>query len=162
MVVRVGVGLTVMVNVFDGPGQSVPLKLNVGVTVIVAEMGAVPGFTAIKVIGPVPSAPSPIAVLSLVHAYEVVPTVFTVAKFTEPVAPLHTGRFAGWLTCPVGLTVIVNVFVGPGQLLPPNVNVGVTTIVPVIGAVPAFVPVNEISPVPLAPSPMPPAEFVHE
>ena len=65
---------------------------------------------------------------------------------------------AGWFTCPVGLTVIVNVLVGPAQLVAPLVNVGVTTIVPVIGAVPALVPVKEIFPVPLTASPI--AAFV--
>ncbi len=58
--------------------------------------------------------------------------------------------------------MIVNVFVGPGQLVAPYVNVGVITIVPVIGAVPVFVPVNEIFPVPFAPSPIVVLLFVQE
>ena len=51
---------------------------------------------------------------------------------------------------------------GPGQLLPAFVKVGVTTIVPVIGAVPVLVAVNEISPLPVAGSPMAVIELVHE
>ena len=51
---------------------------------------------------------------------------------------------------------------GPGQLLPAFVKVGVTTIVPVIGAVPVLVAVNEISPLPVAGSPMAVFELVHE
>ena len=93
--VRVGVGFTVIVNVFEGPGQSVDPKLKVGVTVMVADIGAVPVLTAINDIGPVPSAPSPISVLLFVHAYEVVPTVLRVVNATEPVAPLHIARLAG-------------------------------------------------------------------
>ncbi len=57
--------------------------------------------------------------------------------------------------------MIVNVFVGPEQLLPAYVNVGVTTIVPFIGEVPAFVAVNERFPLPLAARPMAELEFVH-
>ena len=57
---------------------------------------------------------------------------------------------------------MVNVFAGPGQLVPPLVKVGVTTIVPVIGDVPILVPVKEISPEPVAGSPIPITEFVHE
>ena len=38
---RVGVGFTVIVKVLGGPGQSVPPKLKVGVTITVAETGAV-------------------------------------------------------------------------------------------------------------------------
>ena len=159
---RVGVGLIVIVKLFGGPGQSVDPKLKVGVTEMVAEIGAVPVLTPVNERFPVPSEPSPIAVLLFVHAYDVVPTVFSVVNITEPAAPLQIVRFAGCTTCPVGLTVIVNVFVGPGQLLPPLVNVGVTTIVPVLGAVPGLVPVKEISPVPVAGRPIVVLLLVHE
>jgi hypothetical protein len=157
----VGVGLMVMVNVLDGPGQSVDPKLNVGVTVMVADIGAVPGFRATNDRLPVPFAPNPIAVLLLVHAYDVVPTVLFVVNVTAALAPLQNVWLAGWFTWPVGLTVIVNVLAGPGQFVPPLLYVGVTTMVPVIGAVPGLVPVNEIFPVPIAGSPMAVLLFVH-
>ena len=64
---------------------------------------------------------------------------------------------AGLLTVGVGLTVMVKVDGTPGQ----PVEVGVTVIVPLIGAVVAFVAVNEaISPVPLAANPIAVLSFV--
>ena len=74
-------------------------------------------------------------------------------KFTASVAaPLHFVWSAGLLTVGVGLIVMVKVVATPGQLL---VEVGVTVIVPVIGAFVALVAVNEaISPVPLAANPI--------
>jgi len=93
--VSTGVGLTVIVKVLDGPVQSRDPKLKVGVTVMVADIGKVLVLTAIKAIFPVPSAPSPISVLMLVHAYEVVPPELSVAKVTEPGDPLQTIRSAG-------------------------------------------------------------------
>ena len=52
-------------------------------------------------------------------------------------------------------------FIGvPVQVVPPLVYVGVTVIVPVIGATPALVAVKEILPVPLAPRPMAVFELV--
>ena len=75
---------------------------------------------------------------------------------------LHTTRFAGWLTCPVGFTVMVKVFVGPAQPTEPLVKVGVTTMVAITGAVPVFTAVNEaILPVPEAARPMLVVVFVH-
>jgi hypothetical protein len=63
----------------------------------------------------------------------------------------------------VGLTVMVKVLVGPGQLTPPLVNVGVTTIDATTVAVVTLVAVKDaIFPAPLAASPMLAAEFVHE
>ena len=79
-------------------------------------------------------------------------------KFTASVAtPLHFVWSAGLLTVGVGLTVIVKVDGRPGQ----PVEVGVTVIVPVIGAFVALVAVNEaISPVPLAGNPIAVLVFV--
>ena len=68
---------------------------------------------------------------------------------TVVLAPLQTDRFAGWLTCPSGFTVMVKLFEGPGQFVPPLLNVGVTVIVPVIGALVELVAVKEILPFPL-------------
>ena len=63
------VGITVMVNVVDGPAQLTPPLVKVGVTVIVAVTGAVPLFTAVKAaIFPVPLAAKPIDVFVLVQA----------------------------------------------------------------------------------------------
>jgi hypothetical protein len=57
--------------------------------------------------------------------------------------------------------VIVKVFVDPAQLTAPFVKVGVTTIVPLIGELPVFVPVKDgISPLPLAPKPIEVFELV--
>ena len=89
-----------------------------------------------------------------------VPPVLSVVKLTAAVAaPAHLVWSAGSLTCPLGLTVIVNVWAVPGH---PS-NEGVTVIVAVTGAVPVFVAVKEgILPVPLAPRPMLVLLFDHE
>ena len=64
------------------------------------------------------------------------------------------------LTCPLGLIVIVNVVGTPGHELAP---IGVTVMVPVMGAVPLFVPVKLIAlVVPVAASPIAGLLFVHE
>jgi hypothetical protein len=63
----------------------------------------------------------------------------------------------------VGLTIIVNVFVGPLQLMEPPVNTGVTVIVAVTAVDPVFVAVNAvILPEPLAASPIDGVLFVQE
>ena len=119
-VVRTGVGLTVMVKVRAGPGQSTDPLLNVGVTLIVAVIGTVPALVALNVkVSETPPDPSPISVLLFDQAYVVKPFELRVVNVTVVLAPLHTDRFAGWFTCPVGLTVTVNVLDGPGQLVPP-------------------------------------------
>lgn len=64
---RVGVGLTVIVKLCAGPGQSTDPLLNEGVTVIVAEIGVVPVLVAVNAKVPVPSAPRPMAVLLFVQ-----------------------------------------------------------------------------------------------
>ena len=57
----------------------------------------------------------------------------------------------------------MNVTGGPGQTVGPFVKVGVMVIVPVIGAVPGFVAVNDGKfPLPDACSPMPILLFDHE
>ena len=86
-----------------------------------------------------------------------------VPKITAAVAvALHNTWLAGWLTCPVGFTVMVKVFVGPAQPTEPLVKVGVTTMVAITGAVPVFTAVNEaMFPVPEAESPIPGVVLVH-
>ena len=72
-------------------------------------------------------------------------------------SPLHNTWLFGCATPGVGLTVIVNVFDAPRQLL----AVGVTVIVAVIGVVVLLVAVNAaIFPVPLAAKPMDGSLFV--
>ena len=85
-----------------------------------------------------------------------------VPKITAEVEPaLHKTWLVGWITSPVGLTVIVKVFEGPVQLGPPFVNVGVTVMVAITGAVPELVAVNEaILPLPEAARPMLVTSFV--
>ena len=157
------VGFTVIVKVFVGPVQFTPLLVNVGVTTIVAITGAVPVLVAVNdEMFPIPDAKSPIDGVSFVQAYVVVPPVLLVPKITAVVLVLlHTTWLVGWITSPVGLTVIVKVFDGPLQLVPPFVKVGVTVIVATTGAVPVFEAVNEaMLPVPEAARPMLVTSFV--
>ena len=51
---------------------------------------------------------------------------------------LHTTWLAGWLTCGVGFTVMVKVFVGPGHGAPPAA-VQVTTTWPLPARTPAVI-----------------------
>ena len=132
--------------------------LAVGVTVIVATTGAMPGFVAVKDgILPLPLAGSPIDG-SLFAQAKVVPPTGLVKPIAVVVAPLQYATLATGLTVAVGFTVIVNVSGVPGQLL----AVGVTVIVATTGATPRFVAVKDgILPLPLAASPMPGSLFVH-
>ena len=86
-----------------------------------------------------------------------------VANVTAVVTSLlQTTWFTGWVTCPVGFTVIVKVFVRPEQLLLPLVKVGVTTIVATTGAVVVLTAVNEaILPVPDPAKPIVVSLLVH-
>jgi hypothetical protein len=110
-----------MVKVFVGPSHVLPPLLKCGVTIIVATTGAVPGFVAMNEgILPLPAAANPIDGWSFVQVYVVRPPVLTVAKVTVVVfPPLHTTSLGGKLTSAVGLTVMVKVFIGPSQVLPP-------------------------------------------
>jgi len=70
-------------------------------------------------------------------------------------APLHTAWLATALTVGIGFTVIVKVIVGPVQVTPALVYVGVTVIVAVTGAPVALVAVKlAMLPVPAAARPM--------
>ena len=85
-----------------------------------------------KLILPVPLAPKPIAVLLFFQLY--------VAPATGPdnvilfVDSAQITRLVTAVTLGIGFTLIVNVSVAPEHVNPPDVNVGVTTIVAVIGA----------------------------
>src|SRR5664280_1858520 len=131
---------------------------------IVAITGDVPAFIAVNEgISPLPVAANPMLISLLVQVKVVAPPVLAVAKVTVVVLPpLHTTWLAGWSTSPVGLTVIVKVFVGPSHVTPPLVKCGVTMIVATTGVVPALMAVNEgILPLPVAASPMLISLLVH-
>lgn len=101
--VTVGVGSTVMVY-----EEGVPVHpFAVGVTVMVPLMEApVPLVPVNEGWFPVPLAPSPMAVLLLVHAK--VPPAGVLVKFAAgTLTPLHTVLLAGTVTVGVGLTVMV-------------------------------------------------------
>ena len=101
--VTAGVGFTVMVYVEGVPGQ----PLAVGVTVIVAVIGAVPALVAVKAgVLPVPLAARPIAALELVHA-KVVPATPLVKLLAATAPPLQTVMLAGTVTAGLGFTVMV-------------------------------------------------------
>ena len=103
------VGLTVIVNVFDTPLQTVLPPENEGVTVIVAIIGVFVVFIAVNVgMFPLPEAASPIPVFELVQLYVVPVEVLLVVKlFGVTVLLLQTVTAAGWFTCAAGLTVIM-------------------------------------------------------
>ena len=90
------------------------------------------------------------------------PSVLVVANVIAVVAPeLQTTWFTGWVTCPVGFTVMVKVFVVPVHIEVPLVKVGVTIIVATTGAVVVLTAVNKaISPVPDPDKPMDVVLFV--
>ena len=75
-----------MVKVVVAPTQETPAFVKVGVTVMVAVKGAVVVLVATKLGMPVASpaleAAKPIAGVSFVQVYVVVPAVFVVAKLT--------------------------------------------------------------------------------
>jgi hypothetical protein len=101
--ITVGVGFTVMVKLDGVPAQ----PLTVGVTVIVAVMGAVVVLVAVK-LGrlPVPLAANPIAGSEFVQ--KKLPPVGVLTKiggFTTTL--LHTVMFVGTVTVGVGFTVMV-------------------------------------------------------
>ena len=69
-----------------------------------------------------------------------VPVTLDVNTSADVLIPLHTVWLVGvTVIIGVGLTFIVNVCTGPGQLL----AVGVTVKIPVVGTVPVLVAVNE-------------------
>jgi len=121
-------------------------------------MGAVPASVAVNEgTFPFPEAPSPIAVLLLVHE-NVVPGVVLVKFEAGTIAPLQTRILAGTTTSGAGFTVMVYVEGIPGHVF----AVGVTVIVAVMGVVPGLVAVNEGTfPFPLAPRPMAVLLLVH-
>ena len=144
-----------MVKVAESPAHVIPPFVRLENTFIVAVMGVVPALVAVNAgILPVPLAPRPIPVLLFVQVYTAPDTgPLTVVAATED--PAHITLLAMAFTVAVGLTVIVNDLGVPTQLVPPFVNVAITVIVAIKGAVPLFVVVNAaMFPVPFAPRPI--------
>lgn len=103
-------------------------------------------------------AASPMDGVELVQE-KVVPVTGLAKVMAGWVAPLQMEIFDTAVTVGVGFTVMVNDRVGPTQVL----AVGVTTTVPLMGAVVVFVAVNTgIEVTPLIPSPIVMLELVHE
>ncbi len=138
--VTFGAGLTVMVKFCVAPAQ----PIDVGVTAILASVGALT-LAAVKLMLPVPVAPSPMVVFELVQSKAGAPVP---VKLTVTGAPAHTISFAGAAIVGTIFTSMVNVINGPLQPF----KVGSTAMV-------ALIPVNKavklMFPVPLAPSPTP-------
>ena len=147
------VGFTVTVNVVGVPTQ----LLAVGVTIIVAITGDVPGLFAVYAgIFPVPLVPKP-TLMDEVHE-KLVPLTGPLKLIAVPEAPLQCILLEILLTVAVGLTVIVNV---DGVPVHPFAA-GVIPMVAVIGELNAFVVVKEgISPEPFAARPILVLLFVH-
>ena len=133
-----------MVNTLEGPIQLLPPFEKVGITVIVATIGLEVLLTGVKTgIFPDPEALRPIPKVSFVHVYDVVPIVFELVNgIAVDAAPAQNTTLFGWLTSPVGFTVIVIDIVGPAQITPPFEKVGVTVIIELIGLVVVLVAVN--------------------
>jgi hypothetical protein len=153
-----GVGFTTTVAVIGAPGQ--PLAVGVIVNVTVTGLAVVLVSEPLMLPVPLAAIPVTVAVLFLVHA-NVVPPVVLELTIVVIAAPEQIVCDAGVATATgVGLTVIVNVIGVPvhvGMLL----NIGVTVIVAVTGALPVFVAVNApILPVPLAARPIEGLSFV--
>ena len=88
---------------------------------MVATTGAEVVFVAVKAaISPFPLAARPILEVVLVQLYVVVPPVLMVLKVNKLVeSPLQITWSVGSLTCAVGFTVMVKLWVGPSQLTEP-------------------------------------------
>jgi hypothetical protein len=115
-----GIGLTVMVNVFEAPAQACPpfeFKY-FGITVIVATKGALVVLVVTNDrISPLPLGANPIPVLSFVQL-NVVPVTEPVNEMIPVASPLHFTNETGWLTVGIGLTTTVAVFIVPLQTCP--------------------------------------------
>ena len=130
---------------------------------IVATTGAVPALVAVNAaIFPEPLAASPIEAVLFVQLYTIDPPLVGLPNVTSVVEVLlQTTWLVTAFTVAVGFTIIVNVLGVPVQVVPAFVYDGVTVMVAVTGALPAFVAVNElISPAPLAASPIEGVLFV--
>jgi hypothetical protein len=124
---------------------------------MVAITGVEPVLLAVKAaILPVPLPARPIDVVLFVQLYVVPDTPDPPIVTAAVLAPLQTGfALLIALAVGVGLAVMLNVCVEPGQLRPANVYTGVTVILDTAAVVPVFVTLNAaIFPLPLAASPV--------
>src|SRR5512133_2849379 len=116
-----------MIKVSGVPGQLVPPLLNVGVTVTVPDIGAVPALVAVNdILSVFPERARPMAALVFVQAYVVVPLAWLVVKVPERASLWHNVISSMTFICPPGVMVIVNVFAGPVQSTSPLLYKGVT------------------------------------
>src|SRR5438105_3715795 len=145
-----------MLKLFAVPVQVKDPDTYTGVTVMVPTTGTVPVFTPPNVpMFPLPPAPNPMLVLSLIQLYPVAVPL----KVTAAVLPvLHTTWLLTAFTVGVGSTLMLKLFV-----LPLHVPyTGVTTMFAVTAVVPALLTLNTpMFPLPLPARPMPVLSFTH-
>ena len=123
--VAAGVGLMVIINDLTTPEQPVADD-NDGVTCMVAVIGVVPAFVVVNEgMLPVPLAPKPIDVLLFVQA-KLVPVTAPEKVITDEEILLQNVTLLGCATSGAGLTVTVEVVVGPSHPTLLFVYVGVT------------------------------------
>ena len=120
-----------------------------GVLSVLPWLGFIPILTPLTIDQEYPSAPLPLKSGWFIDENEIL--------FTK--SPLHTTKFvspskSGWLTCPFGSTVMVNISDGPLALTPWFVNIGTTVTIAVIGEVPVLTAVELMLPWPDVPKPI--------
>ena len=151
-IVAFGVGLTDTLNETGNPEQ--PFAFGTMVNVAVPVMGVKAGIAAtpFRLASPIAAPP---------EMSKRTPAGVPVKTYGSDNTPLQNVRPIGATATGTGLTVMVKVFAGPSQVIPPLVRRGVTVIVATTGCVPLFIPVNGIIlPVPLAARPMDGSLFV--
>ena len=133
---------------------------------MVATTGAVVVLVAIKeAILPAPFAANPIDGVLLTQLNTTLLPPLPLLGLVNIIAvdedALHKTWLATAFTVAVGFTVMVNVLAVPTQLTPPFINVGVTVMVAITGAVVTLVAINVgILPAPAAANPIDGALFV--
>lgn len=142
LMATIGSGLIVMVKFCAAPVQ----PFWDGVTTRLPTIGVDPVLMPVKLIFPIPDAPSPIAVLELTQL-KVAP--FVPLKLATTAVPAQALWLAGAITLGAGLTVIVKFSVAPVQ----PAKEGVTAKLARVG-VPTLAAVKLMSPIPEAPSPI--------
>ena len=159
----VGVGLIVIVNCTGAPEQVTPLLVNEAVTVKVAVTGTFVLLEAVKVgTLPTPLVGARPIVCGVRDQEKVAPDTLLVNTTDGTVAPLQCVWLTIGVTAGIGLTVIVKVMGVPVHTAPTLGEVtGVTVIVAVTGAEPAFCAVKDgILPLPAAARPIEGVLFV--
>jgi len=120
-----------MVKVCGSPVHVIPAFVKLGVTVIVAETGALELFTAVKIGGfPIPLAASPIDGLLFVQLLTL-PTTLLMKSTIFVSSPLQMEIFCGTVTVGVGTMVMLKFCGIPEQDFGARVNTGVITTLPV-------------------------------